>query len=92
MTSPKINLEATVTLGNIIEIAVILLIAVMAFATVRTDLGKVKERQDEMHQDFREYRDHVSRTYVRRDVFEQILIRLESIDRNIQEGKDDQQH
>jgi hypothetical protein len=84
MTLPKISVETKVSIGNIIEIVVILTLGIMAFSNVKSDVETVKGKQHETQLELRHYKDHVSDTYVRKDVLEQILIRLEAIDRKIE--------
>lgn len=89
MTAPKINIEKTITVGNLIEMLIILVIAITAFTKVQISLDAVHNRQDDLENRLYHHQKKVEQTYVRKDVFDEILIRLESIDQHFQNQRSD---
>lgn len=83
MTIQNMKVEKTITLGNILEIIIILVISVMAFTKVQSDVSTLEQNQKKLEQRHHQFEQHVGVTYMRQDVFQEILNRLESIDRNL---------
>jgi hypothetical protein len=83
--------EKKVSLGNVIEIGMILATLVWATAFVKADVDNVKKEHLELKVEFKAHevlsREQIrlnEQTYVRKDVFDQVMRQLEQIQSSIQ--------
>lgn len=68
-----------INLGNVIHLVVLLVTVIYAFAVIQKDVEANREAVMELQKNMSDFRQKVTETYVRKDVNQQILLRLEDI-------------
>lgn len=83
MSNGNIHIDKSINLLHIVELLILIGIGLMAFSTLQSNVAKLEENQEEIKERHEWHEQHVQNTYVRQDVFNQILIRLEDINESI---------
>lgn len=80
----KMEFDRKITLGNVIEIMLILVGIVWGYAVLSQDLSHQRQDVHDLRLQHQLHQQRTAETYVRKDVFDQVLIRLEDIKKTVE--------